>query len=120
MRKSVAQGAHLWGVKKLIYLVVGVGVAALLVWAVRHRLEEPDMRSRKVAFDNTYKGATTLRVHVKVDDGWEQSVSATCDSKTCTFPLPMTDGIHQVTLAVEQDGVRGTSGRFTLDTSTIP
>jgi hypothetical protein len=32
----------------------------------------------------------------------------------------MTDGVHQVTLAVEQDGVRGTSGRFTLDTSTIP
>lgn len=106
--------------KKLIYVLVGVGVAAFLVWAVRHRLAEPDLRSRKIAFDNQYKGATMLRVHVKVDDGPEQSVSATCDIKTCTFPLRMTDGVHQVTLAVEQDGVRGTSGRFTLDTGTIP
>ena len=105
--------------KRAIYVIAAV-VVVLGAWAVRHRLAEPDTRPRKIAFDNLYKGATTLRVHAKVDDGQEQSVTATCDAKVCTFLFPMTDGVHQMTLAIEQNGVRGTSARYTLDTSKIP
>ena len=119
MRKSVAQGAHLWGVKKLIYLVIGVGVAALLVWAVRHRLEEPDMRSRKVAFDNTYGDTTQLQVYVEVDESAVKPVTATCDETTCIFDLPLTDARHTVELSVEQNGKRSAPTRVTLDTTSL-
>ena len=79
-----------------------------------------DIPTRTVAFDNVYGGVNQLPVHVRVDDGPEQSLTATCDPTTCTFKLPLTNARHQVAISVEQGGRRSFPSRVTLDTSTLP
>ena len=60
---------------------------------------------RTVGFDNRY-AVTTLRVHVRVDAGREQTLMATCDPQTCAFQLPLSEGRHDLLISVEQNGIR--------------
>lgn len=79
-----------------------------------------DAPLRTVAFDNKYGAATTLAIHVRVDDGREQSLTATCDPMTCSFQLPLTNAKHELTLTVEQDGQRSEPTLVTVDTGALP
>lgn len=76
-----------------------------------------DIPTRTVAFDNVYGGVNQLPVHVTVDDGPEQSFTVTCDPKTCTFKLPLTNAKHELVISVEQGGRRSAPARVTIDTS---
>jgi hypothetical protein len=75
---------------------------------------------RRVAFDNSYKPAATLQVHVTVDGGAEQTYPAACDEKTCTFLVLLTNGPHTLTLAVERDGLRSEVTTFTVEGPSPP
>ena len=78
-----------------------------------------DVPTRTVAFDNVYGGASRLPIHVTIDGGPEQSLTATCDPKTCTFKLPLTNARHELAISVEQGGRRSAPSRVTVDTSTL-
>ena len=69
-----------------------------------------------MAFDNIYGKVDKLPVQVKVGEGAEQRLTATCDAKTCTYDLPLTDGRHELALSVEQNGHRSAATRVILDT----
>jgi hypothetical protein len=58
-------------------------------------------------------------VRVSVDGGPEQSLTATCDPKTCTFKLPLTNARHELVISVEQGGRRSAPARVTVDTSQL-
>jgi hypothetical protein len=78
-----------------------------------------DVPTRTVAFDNVYGGADRLPIHVTIDGGPEQSLTATCDPKTCTFKLPLTNARHELAISVEQGGRRSAPSRVTVDTSQL-
>ena len=103
----------------LRFLAVTLGLTVLAFWAFHERAALP-VRVRTVAFDNVYGNVDRLPVQVKVDDGTEGSTSAACDAKTCTFSLPLTNGRHELEIAIEQNGQRSAPTRVTLDTSAIP
>jgi len=79
----------------------------------------PEPRLRTIAFDNLYGAANAMPVHVKVDGGSEQTLTATCDPKTCTIKLLLMNAKHDVEIAVEVDGRRSQPTRVTLDTSSL-
>lgn len=79
--------------------------------------QTPGVRTRTVAFDNVYGAATSLTVHVAVDGGAEQRLTATCSRKECSFRLPLADGPHLLALSVEQDGKRSSPTTMAVDTS---
>lgn len=101
---------------KLLLCSVLSGTA--IVAACSH-VDKPatDVPTRTVAFDNVYGGANRLPIHVSVDGGPEQSLTATCDSKTCSFKLPLTNARHELAISVEQGGRRSAPSRVTVDTS---
>jgi hypothetical protein len=70
---------------------------------------------RTVAFDNVYGNVASLTVYASVDGGMEQKLPATCNAKTCTFTIPLSNERHQLLLAVEQNGKRGEATKVTLD-----
>ena len=78
-----------------------------------------DVPTRTVAFDNVYGGADRLPVRVSVDGGPEQSLTATCDPKACSFKLPLTNARHELVISVEQGGRRSAPARVTVDTSQL-
>ena len=78
-----------------------------------------DVPTRTVAFDNVYGGADRLPIHVTIDGGPEQSLTATCDSKTCTFKLPLTNARHELAISVEQGGRRSAPALVTVDTTNL-
>lgn len=78
-----------------------------------------DVPIRTVAFDNVYGGANRLPIHVTIDGGREQSLTATCDPKTCTFKLPLTNARHELAISVEQSGRRSAPSRVTVDTGQL-
>ena len=75
---------------------------------------------RTVAFDNVYGSTTEVPVRVKVDGGNEQVVTATCDVKTCSFKLPLTNARHELEVAVVLQGRQSQSTRISVDTSKLP
>lgn len=106
----------------------GVRYSAILLvltvfafWAVRDE-ERPAGRTgspsrvQTVAFDNVYGDVVRLPVYVTLDDSAEQMETATCDDRTCTFRLAMTDDVHELLIAVVVDGKRSEPARVTLDT----
>jgi len=95
----------------------GVGALAIGMWFWARA--EPTV-TRTVAFDNTYGSTKTLVVYVKVDQEAEQRLVAACDEKTCKFTLPLQNGRHQLSVAVEQLGQRGRATTVTLDTTNLP
>lgn len=74
---------------------------------------------RAVAFDNVYGRTPAMKVYVTVDTGAEMTLFATCDQKTCTVGVPLTNGPHTLLLAVEQDGKRSEPTKITLDTAAV-
>jgi hypothetical protein len=102
--------------KALLYVAVGLGLTTVAFCTGRSS-PTTDVRTRSVAFDNLYSGVTTLPVNVSVDGGAEQRLIATCDAKTCTFKLPLTNAKHELLMVVEQNGKRSTPTRVALDTS---
>ena len=79
----------------------------------------PDVPLRTVAFDNAYGALDRLPVHVAVDGGAEQPLTATCDARTCTFKLQLTNGRHELAISVEQNGRRSAPAVVTVDTSNL-
>lgn len=78
--------------------------------------EEPgNARTRTIAFDNVYGHVATLRLYVAVDGGPEQTHTAACDQKACTFSIPLTDGGHTLRISVEQDGKRSQAATVAID-----
>ena len=75
---------------------------------------------RTVAFDNVYGSTTELPVRVKVDGGGEQVATATCDAKTCSFKLPLTNARHELEVTVVQQGRQSQAARISVDTSKLP
>ena len=107
-----------WAMYALRFLIVCLGLTVLAFWAVAGAT--PDKaRERTVAFDNVYGNTKRLQVHVIVDSAPEQVISATCDAKTCTFKLRLTNARHELMMSVNQDGKRSAPTRVTLDTSTL-
>ena len=90
---------------------------ALLTACTSREPQTPGIRTRTVAFDNVYGAATSLTVHVAVDGGAEQRLTATCNRKECSFRLPLADGSHLLALSVEQDGKRSSPTTVAVDTS---
>ena len=90
--------------KWILSLAALVAVAALL-W-MRAESNQAPLQTRTVALDNVYGGVKTLQVHVTVDRGKEQRLTATCTPQVCTFELPLTDGEHDLSVVVEQNGRR--------------
>ena len=78
------------------------------------------VRQRSIAFDNIYGNVTSVTVHVTVDGGPEQTHAAKCVKETCTFRLMLTNGSHDLLLAVEQHGQRSAPTTVTLDTTKAP
>ena len=105
--------------KWALVIAAWAGLGALTACAPVDR-QSPDTHTRKVAFDNVYGNVDRLPVHVRVDDGAERATTATCDAKTCTFELPLTNARHELVISVEQKGQRSTPTRVTLDTSDLP
>ncbi len=99
----------------LVSLALTASVAGL-VWiaAVRQNVVRPPA-TRTVAFDNVYAGIKTITVHVKVDGGTEQTLTATCTVETCTFALPLSNGSHTLAMAVTVKGERSRTSTVTLD-----
>ena len=83
------------------------------------KAQEARPHFRAVAFDNTYRNATRLRIYFKVDDAAEKSETATCDRRTCTFLLQLTNARHVVELSVEQNGKRSAPTKVSLDTTAM-
>ena len=81
--------------------------------------QSPETHTRKIAFDNVYGNVDRLPVQVRVDGGAERAATATCDAKTCTFELPLTNARHELVISVEQKGQRSAPTRVTLDTSDL-
>lgn len=105
-----------------ITLLGTVAVALLLQVACRSETASipSPLRKRVIAFDNIYGSITSLTVHVAVDGAPEQTQNASCIEKTCTFQLMLTDGLHTLVLAVEQQGRRSESATVALDTTKAP
>jgi hypothetical protein len=117
------------GWTKWILLLVAVVVLAMLALKTRDKAAEPlsqraaeparEVRKRTIAFDNLYGDATEVHTFIKVDDTPEQMLTARCTPSTCTFEFPLTDGKHELVIAVEQNAHRSESTRVTLDTSGV-
>jgi hypothetical protein len=105
--------------KVTLAVVAAVAVIGVALWGFRSRGPAAPLRERTVAFDNTY-GKEQLRVHVSVDRGSEQTLTAACDPTTCTFKLPLTNARHELTLAVELNGQRSAPTTVTVDTRSNP
>ena len=103
---------------KLLLCIVASGT--VMAAACSH-VDKPatDVPTRTVAFDNVYGGADRLPVRVSVDGGPEQSLTATCDPKACTFKLPLTNARHELAISVEQGGRRSAPSRVTVDTTNL-
>jgi hypothetical protein len=108
---------HNW-IMKLLSCIVA---SAVVMLGGCRPLDPPatDVPTRTVAFDNVYGGPNRLAIHVTIDGGPEQSLTATCDPKTCTFKLPLTNARHELAISVEQGGRRSAPSRVTVDTSTL-
>lgn len=102
--------------KPLRYLVTLVAVTVFAFWAFAGAAPDKP-RTRTVAFDNVYGNVKRLQVHVVVDGAVEQTFTAKCDAKTCSFKVPLTNARHELMLSVNQDGKRSSPTRVTLDTS---
>lgn len=102
---------------KLLLCIVVSGPMALTGCAQADR--PADVPVRSVAFDNVYGQVDRLPVHVAVDSGVEQPHTAACDTRTCTFKLPLTNGLHKLTISVEQNGRRSAPVVVTVDTSNL-
>lgn len=102
-------------------LLLCVFASAPIVVAGCRPVDRPatDVPTRTVAFDNVYGRTDQLPVHVAVDGGVEQPLTATCDAKTCTFKLQLTNARHELVISVEQGGRRSTPARVTVDTSNM-
>ena len=96
------------------------GLAAVTACAPVDRQSSAETHTRKIAFDNVYGNVDKVPVHVSVDAGAERRATATCDAKTCTFELPLTNARHDLVISVEQKGQRSAPTRVTLDTSDLP
>ena len=110
------------GLSTRVLLLAGVAVAILAIaafWVFRAS-NEPVIPQRTVAFDNLYGGVAQVPIFVTVDSGLEQELTATCDAKTCTFKLPLTNALHQLTVSVVHEGRRSPPTRVTLDTRNLP
>ena len=103
----------------LRFLAVLLGLTVLAFWAFDERAE-PRARTRTVAFDNVYGNVDRLPVHVRLDGGAEYPTTATCDAKTCTFTMPLTNARHELEISIEQNRQRSAPTRVTLDTSALP
>ena len=100
--------------KWIVSLGLLAAVAALLWMVVAPN--QAALHTRTVALDNAYGGVKTLQVHVTVDGGKEQTLTATCTPQACTFDLPLTDGAHNLSVAVEQGGRRSAPTAVKIDT----
>ena len=102
-------------------LIIAVVVVAVLVgggyWAFRAVNDR--VPERTVAFDNLYGSVAEVPIFVTVDGGLEQELTAACDAKACTFKLPLTNALHELTVSVVHDGRRSEPTRVTLDTSNL-
>lgn len=107
--------------KPLLYVAGGLGLVALACVAFRAPTP-PDFQvgTRTVAFDNVYGGVDTLVVQLKLDDRPEETLTANCDAKTCTFDVLLINGRHELELSVQQNGRRSAPTRVTLDTTALP
>ena len=103
---------------KWLFPLLGFVVMGIAIWGLTEA-QEPDLHTRTVAFDNTYGNVTRLQIYVKVDNAAEKPATATCDKKTCTFQLQLTNARHVIELSVEQNGKRSAPTRITLDTSSM-
>ena len=101
---------------KWLFPLVALVLMALGIWKLTG-VPAPEVHTRVVAFDNVYGTAERLTVHVKVDDGPEQFLTATCEPTMCSFKVGLTNARHVLTLSVEQDGKRSAPTQVTLDTS---
>ena len=90
----------------------GLGLLAACATSDRR---PPEVPVRLVAFDNVYGKVDRLTVQVKVDDGIEQSLVASCDAATCTFMVPLSRARHELTMSVEQNGQRSAPTKVVLD-----
>lgn len=102
-------------------LLTGAAVALLgigVYWASRS--SGPAAHERTVAFDNLYDDAHQVPIYVTVDDSLEQALTATCDEKSCTFKVLLTNALHELTISVEHGGRRSQPTRVTLDTTSMP
>jgi len=102
----------------LRFLAVMLGLTVLAFWAF-HERTAPPVHTRTVAFDNLYGNVDRLPVQVKVDGRPEYPTAATCDAKTCTFTMPLTNARHEVEISIEHNGQRSAPTRVTLDTSAL-
>ena len=102
-------------------LLLGILVTAplMLTGCARGDRAATDVPARTVAFDNVYGQVDRLPVHVSVDGGVEQPLTAACDPRMCTFTLPLTNARHALVISVEQNGRRSAPVRVTLDTSNL-
>jgi hypothetical protein len=103
----------------LRFLAVMLGLTVLAFWAFHERAASP-VHSRNVAFDNVYGNVDRLPVQVTVDDGTEFSTTATCDARTCTIALPLTNARHELKMSVIHNGQRSAPAHVTIDTSALP
>lgn len=104
------------GLQYATVLLVLTVIAFWVVYELEPPARRPDVRVHTVGFDNRYGNVERLPIHVTVDEGTEQALIAACDATTCTFALPLVDGVHDIRVVVERDGRRSESTRVTLDT----
>ena len=104
-----------------LFPAVGAALMATAIWTLANRPSSPApaARTRTVAFDNRYGNVERLPIHVRVDGGVEQAVTAACDARTCAFDLPLTNARHELLISVEHNGQRSAPTRVTLDTSAV-
>ena len=102
----------------LKFLAVMIGLTVLAFWAFHERAALP-VHARTVAFDNVYGNVDRLPVQVKLDGGAESSTTASCDAKTCSFAIPLTNARHELEISIEHIGQRSAPTRVTLDTSNL-
>ena len=101
------------------FLAVTLGLTVFAFWAF-HERAAPPVHARTVAFDNVYGNVDRLPVQVKVDGDAEYPTAATCDAKTCTFSIQLTNARHELEISIEHNGQRSAPTRVTLDTSALP
>ena len=107
----------------VLYSAVLLVLTVFAFWAVRDEGQPAGhtgspTRLQTVAFDNVYGDVVRLPVYVTLDESTEQMETATCDARTCTFRLAMTDDVHELLISVVLDGKRSEPARVTLDTRT--
>ena len=102
-------------------LLLCIAASGMVMLAGCRPVDPPatDVPSRTVAFDNVYGAANRLPIYVTIDGGPEQSLTATCDAKTCSFKLPLSNARHELAISVEQGGRRSAPSRVTVDTSQL-